>query len=107
MTNIPVPGKKGSAKPKSTKKGDNSSKNCSDIVPFKIGLLPISNTVLESSPPPSARTRSSVRPTASKSKYAALRPSIDAPPSSRIRGSKRKISPPFVSTTTERRVCYL
>ena len=84
MINIPVPGKKGSAKPKSTKKGDNSSKNCSDIVPFKIGLLPISNTVLESSPPPSVRTRSSVRPTASKSKYAALRPSIDAPPSSRI-----------------------
>ena len=77
-TNILMLSKKGSTKPKSAKKGDDSSEACSDIVPFKSGLPPIGNIVLESSPPPSKR----------------------------MRGSKRKTSPP-APTTTERRVCYL
>ena len=78
VINILVPGKKGSTKPKSAKKGDDSSNACSDVVPFESGLPPIGNIVLESSPPPSKR----------------------------MRGSKRKTSPP-APTTTERRVCYL
>ena len=106
MINIHVLGKKGSAKPKSAKKGDDSSDACSDVVPFESGLPSIGNIVLKSSPPPSTRTRSSVCPTASKSKSAALWPFSDAPPSNRTRGSKRKTSPPE-PTTTERRVCYL
>ena len=107
VINIPMPGKKGYAKPKSTKKGGDSSKACSDVVPFESSLLPIGNIVLEGSPPPSAHTRSSIRPTASKSRFVALRLPTDAPPSSRTRGSKRKTSPPHVSTTIEQRVCYL
>ena len=106
VINIHVLGKKGSAKPKSTKKGDDSSKVCSDVVPFESGLPSIGNIVLKSSPPPSTRTHSSMRPTANKSKSAALQPFTDAPPSNRTRGSKRKTSPPE-PTTTERRVCYL
>ena len=107
MINIPLPGKKGFAKPKSTKKGDDSSEACLDVVPFKSGLPPRGNIVLRSPPPPSARTHLSVRPIASKSKFTTLRPSTDTPPSSRTRGNKRKMSPPPVSTTTKRRVCYL
>ena len=65
VTNISVPVKKSStpqsAKSKSAKKGDNSSKTCSDIVPFEGDLPPVGNIVLESSPPPFARTRSSRR----------------------------------------------
>ena len=107
VTNIPMPGKKGFAKPKSAKKGDDSSEAYSDVVPFESGLPPIGNIVLESSPPPFGDTYSSVRPTASKSKFATPQLSTDAPPSNRTRGSKRKTSPPSTSTTTERRVCYL
>ena len=107
VINIPMPGKKGYAKPKSTKKGGDSSKACSDVVPFESSLLPIGNIVLEGSLPPSAHTRSSIRPTASKSKFVALQLPTDAPPSSRTRGSKRKTSPPHVSTTIEQKVCYL
>ena len=111
VTNLPTPTKKGSAswsaKPKPAKKGDDSSETCSDIVPFEGGLPPIGNIVLKSSPPYSARTLSSRRPTASKSSLAAPRPSVDAPPSSRTQGSKRKTSSPPSSTTTERKVCYL
>ena len=107
VINIPVPGKKSSAKPKSAKKGDDPSEACSDVVPFESGLPPIRNIVLEGSPPPSTRTRSSVCPTTSKFKFIALRLSMDAPPSSWTRGNKRKNSPPSMSTTTERRVCYL
>ena len=70
VTNIPMPGKKGFAKPKSAKKGDDSSEAYSDVVPFESGLPPIGNIVLESSPPPFGDTYSSVRPTASKSKFA-------------------------------------
>ena len=65
-----MPGKKGFAKPKSAKKGDDSSEAYSDVVPFESGLPPIGNIVLESSPPPFGDTYSSVRPTASKSKFA-------------------------------------
>ena len=65
MTNIFVPVKKSSTpqstKSKSAKKGDNSSKTCSNIVPFKGDLPPVGNIVLESSPPPFARTHSSRR----------------------------------------------
>ena len=68
VINIPTLGNKSSTKPKSTKKGDDPY---SDVVPF------------ESSPPPVARTRSSVRLTASKSKFTAPQLSMDAPPSSR------------------------
>ena len=107
MTNIPVSGKKGFAKPKFAKKGDDSFEAYSDVVPFESGLPSIGNIVLESSPSPFASTHSNVRPTASKSKFATLQLSTDAPPSNRTRGSKRKTSPPSTSTTTERRVCYL
>ena len=110
MTNLPMPMKKSSApqsaKPKSTKKGDDSSKTCSDIVPFESSLPPIGNTALESSPP-SARTRSSKHPTTSKSRPTAPRPSVDTPTSSRTQGRKRKTSPPPTFATAERRVCYL
>ena len=111
VMNHPAFTKKGSvsrsAKPKSTKRGDDSSKTCSDIIPYKSGLPPIGNVVLEGSPPPSIRTRSSRRPIAGKPKPSAPRPSTDAPPSSRTRGSKRKTSSPPPSTIIERRVCYL
>ena len=111
VTNLPIPMKKGStsrsAKPKPAKKGDDSSETCSNIVPFEGNLPPIGNIVLESSPPSSARTYSSRHPTASKSRPTTPRPSIDASPSSRTRGSKRKKSPPLLSATTERNVCYL
>ena len=62
VINIPVPGKKGFAKPKSAKKGDDSSEACSNVVPFESGLPPINNIVLENSPPLSTHTYSSVRP---------------------------------------------
>ena len=107
VTNISVPMKKSSAKSKSTKRGDNSSETCSDIVPFESDLPPIDDIVLESSLPSSTCTRSSKRPTTGKSRLIAPRPSTDAPPSSRTRGSKRKTSPPPASTTTEKRICYL
>ena len=62
LINILVPGKKGSAKLKSAKKGDDSSEACSNVVPFENGLPPIGDIVLESSPPPSTCTHSSVVP---------------------------------------------
>ena len=43
VINIPVPGKKGSAKPKSAKKGGDSSEACSNFVPFESSLPPIGN----------------------------------------------------------------
>ena len=68
--NLPAPAKKGSvsqtAKPKSIKRRDDSSKTCSDIIPYKGGLPPIGNIVLKGSPPPSAHTRSNMRSIASK-----------------------------------------
>ena len=107
VINIPMPRKKSSSKQKSAKKGDDPSEACSDVVPFESGLPPIGNIVLKGSSPSSAHTRSSMRPTTTKSKFIASRLSMDAPPSSRTRGNKRKNSPPSMSTTTERRVCYL
>ena len=105
VVNLLAPAKKGSmsqtVKPKSAKRGDDYFETCSDIVPYKGGLPPIGNIVLEGSPPPSARTRSSRRSTTSKPKPSP-RPSMDASPSSRTRGSKRKTSPSALSTTTER-----
>ena len=87
VKNISVPVKKSfapqSTKPKSAKKGDDSFETCSNIVPFEGDLPPVGNIVLESSPPPSARTHFSKRPTAGKSRPTALRPSTNAPPSSR------------------------
>ena len=56
VTNISVPMKKSSAKAKSTKKGDDSSETCSNIVPFESDLPPVGNIVLKRSPPPSAHT---------------------------------------------------
>ena len=67
VINIPVPGKKGSAKPKSTKKGDDFSEACLDVIPFESGLPLIGNIFLRSIPPPSAHTRPSMCPTTSKS----------------------------------------
>ena len=103
VTNISVPVKKSfapwSAKPKSTKKGDDSSKTCSDIVPFEGDLPPVGNTVLLVPVPTGALLQVSLGPFAP-------RPFPDAPPSSRTRGNKRKTSPPSASTTTEMRVCY-
>ena len=110
VVNLPSPSKKGlvsrTAKPKSTKRGDDSFEIYSDIIPYESGLPPISNIILEGSPPPFARTRSSRRST-SKPKPFALRPGMDAAPSSRTHDRKRKTSLPPPSTTTERRVCYL
>ena len=84
VVNLPTPTKKGSmswtAKPKSAKKGDDSSKTCSDIIPYKGSLPPIGNIVLESFPPPSARTHSSRRSTTSRPKPPTPKPSVDAPP---------------------------
>ena len=62
VINTPMPSKKISAKPKSTKKGGDSSEAFSDVVPFESGLPTISNIVLESLPPASTHTHSSVRP---------------------------------------------
>ena len=106
MINTLVPSKKGSAKPKSAKKGGDTSEACSDVVPFENGLPPIGNIVLEGSPTPSTRAHFSVHSTASKSKFAAPQPSTDAPLSSRTRGSKKKTSP-HPSSTTEPTVHYL
>ena len=113
VVNLPVPAKKGSVtrtvKPKFAKRGDDSSETYSDIIPYRGGLPPIGNIVLESSPPPlpSALTCSSGHSIASKPKPSTPRPSLDAPPSSRTHGNKRKMSPPAWSATTKRRVCYL
>ena len=111
VVNLPAPVKKGSvsrfAMSKSTKRGDDSSKTCSNIVPFKGGLPPICNIVLKGSPSPSTHTCSNKRPTIGKPKPSAPRPSINAPPSSMTHGNKRKTSPPPPFATTERRVCYL
>ena len=111
VVNIPAPTKKGSmsrsTKSKSAKRGDDYSETCFNIVPYKGGLPPIDNIVLEGSPPPFARTCSSRCLTAGKPKPAAPQPSTDAPPSSRTQGSKRKTSPPPPSANTERRICYL
>lgn len=96
-----------STKPKSAKKANDSSKTCSNIVLFEGGLPPIGNIVLESSPPYFAHTRTSRRPTVSKAKPATPWLSIDAPSSTKTRGIKRKTSPTPLSTTTERRKCYV
>lgn len=64
----------GTAKPKSAKKDNDSSKTCFNIVPYKKGLPPIGNIVLESSPSPSAHTYSNRLSTAVK-----LRPPTSKP----------------------------
>ena len=96
VVTLPTPIKKGliswSAKPKFSKKGDDASETYSDIVPYKGGLLLIGNIVLESSPPPSAWNHSTRCCTADKSWPPILKPSIDAPPSNRTCGNKRKTS---------------
>lgn len=62
MVNLPASTKKGSAskstKPKPAKKGGDISKACLDLVPYKGGLPPTGNIFLESTPPPSTKTRS-------------------------------------------------
>lgn len=97
---LPTPAKKGlvsrSVKPKSTKRGDNSSKTCFDIVSYEGGLPPIGKIVLKGSSPPVGKPRSSTP-----------RPSMDAPSSSRTCGSKRMTTPPPPFATSKRRVCYL
>ena len=95
------------AKPKSAKRGDDSSETCFDIVPYEGGLPPIGNIVLEGSSLPSAFTHSNKCFIACKCKPSAPRPTMDTLPSSRTLGSKRKTSPPPSSTSTERRVYYL
>ena len=111
VMNLPTPAKKGSvsqsAKPKSTKRRDDSSETCSNIIPYKDGLPPIGNIVLEGSSPPSTYTHSNRHPAKSKPKPFAPRPSMDAPPSSRTHSNKKKASPPPPSATTKRIVCYL
>ena len=111
MLNLLSLAKKGSmsrtAKPKFSKRGDDSSETCFDIVPYEGGLPPIGNIVLESSSLPSAFTHSSKRSIASKRKPSSPRPTMDTLPSSRNLGSKRKTSPPPPSAFTERRVYYL
>ena len=111
VVNLLVPTKKGSvfqtAKPKSTKKGDDSSDTFSNIIPYKGGLHPIGNIVFKRSPPPSTCTRFSRHSTTSRPKPPALKSSMDAPSSSKNRGNKRKTSLPALSTIAEKRVCYL
>ena len=111
VVNLPTLANKGlvsrSTKPKSTKRGDDSSETCFDVVSYEGDLPPISNIVLEGSPPPSTRSHSSKRLTVGKPKPVAPRPSMDALPSIKTRGNKRKTSPPPLSSTTEWRVCYL
>ena len=111
VVNLPSPAKKGSmshsAKRKFAKKGDDSSKTCSDIVAYEGNLPPIRKILLEGSPPPSAHAHSSRHPTIGKPKLAAPQPSTNTHPSSRTQDSKRKTSPPPLSSTTEWRVCYL
>ena len=111
VMNLPAPTKKGSVswtiKPKSAKRGNDSSKTCSDLVLYKGGFLLIGNIVLEGSPPPFACTHSSRCSTVGKPKPSTPKPSVDAPPSSRTRGSKRKTSPLVSIATIESRVCYL
>ena len=109
--NLPMPSKKCSvsqiAKRKSAKKGDDSSKTCSDIVPYKEDLPSIGNIVLESSPPPSTRTCSTRHSTTARSRPPIPKPSMDAPPFNKTHGSKRKTSPPVPFATIKRIVCYL
>ena len=111
VVNLPTSTKKSlasrSAKPKPTKKGANVFEVCSDTVPYNGGLPPINNIVLESTPPPSARARSTRRSVVTKSRPPMPRQLSDAPPSSRTHGSKRKTSPLARFTATKRRVCYL
>nr|POF18133.1 hypothetical protein CFP56_48417 [Quercus suber] len=71
---------------KFAKKGDDSYENCSNLVPYKGGLLLIGNIFLESSSHPSARTHSSRRSTAGKLKPSTLKPSADSLPSNRTHG---------------------
>ena len=111
VLNLPALAKKGSmsqsAKPKSTKRRDDSFETCLDIVPYEGSLPLIGIIVLEGFPPPFAHSRSNRRSTACKPKPSAPKSFMDAPPSSKTHGSKRKTSPPTPYTTTERRVCYL
>ena len=108
--NLSAPTKKGlvsrSTKPKFAKRGDDSFETCSDIIPYKGGLPPIANTVLEGSSPPSACTPSNRHSTENKPKPSAPKPFMDAPPS-RTCDSKRKTSPPALYAITEGKVCYL
>jgi len=91
VVNLSMPTKKGSmswtAKPKSTKKGDDSFETYSDIVLYKGGLPPIGSI---------ARSRPLIP-----------KPFVDALPSSKTNGSKRKTSPPAPFAIAERKVCYL
>ncbi|KAK9998190.1 hypothetical protein SO802_017793 [Lithocarpus litseifolius] len=107
VVNLLAPTKKGSVsqttKPKSSKRGDNSFETCSNLVPYKGGLPLIGSIVLESSSHSSTCTRSSRRSTAGKLKPSSPKPSVDAPPSNKTCGSKKKISPPTPSATTESR----
>ncbi|KAL4606857.1 hypothetical protein ACB092_09G134500 [Castanea dentata] len=78
VVNLPTPAKKGlvsrSAKPKSTKRGNDSFETYSDIVPYEGGFPPIGSIVLKSSPPLSACTYSSRCPIASKPKPKPIAP---------------------------------
>ena len=97
VVNLLAPTKKGStsksAKPKPTKKGGDASKIYSDIVLYQGGLPPIGNIVLESTPPLSARARSTRRLVAAQTRPPILRQPLDAPPSSKTHGSKRRRLP--------------
>ena len=111
VVNVPVPIKKGSVswttKPNSAKRWDDSSKNYFDIAPYGGAIPPIGNIVLVSPPSTSTRTRSSRHSITSKPKPSAPRPTLDAPPSSRTHGSKKKTSPPAPFSIFKRRACYL
>ena len=89
VLNLHAPTKKGSAskstKPKLAMKGVDTSKTCSDIVPYKGGLPPIGSIILESTPPPSSKPHSTKRTTSIQTKLPTSRQLSDAPPS---RGSK-------------------
>ena len=101
VVNLLAPMKKDSmsqtAKPKSAKKGDYSSKTCFDIILYKGGVPLIGCIVLESSLPPSTCTCSSKHSTVARPRPPIPKPFVDAPPSSRTRGSKRKTSPSHLS----------
>ena len=77
------------------------------LVPYVGNLSPVGNTILESTPSPAVRSRSTRKFATVKPKPPLPRQPLDAPPSSKTRGSMKKTSPLVWSAPSERRVYYL
>lgn len=99
-----------STKPKSAKKSKGVATStptvCFDIVPYGEKLPPIGNIVLDETPLV-LKTRIARKSTIVNSKPPLPKQPLDATPSSRTNGSKRKISPKASTTQLERKVCLL